>query len=314
MKGIARTRRRRRDFLRTALYGAAGVTLCRQALGQYHATDLTVHDLGENLIEIIGAGANVIVLAADHGLLLIDGGLAERSAELLGLVRDRWPGRPILSLFNTNWSWEHTGSNLALGAGGTKIIAHENTKLWLGAKFTIGWQNRVHEPYPREALPSETFYTSESTMFGAEEVRYGHFAQAHTDGDLYVFLPARNVLVVSDLLSVGTYPIVDSATGGWLGGMANAAQALLEIADERTQIVPAIGPVQNRADLERYQAMCVTLKDRIGGMIKSGMSLAEVIAAQPTKEYDAQWGESALFLELAYKGLWGHIRELGGVL
>jgi len=172
----------------------------------------------------------------------------------------------------------------------------------------------VHEPCPAEALPTKTFYTSDQMTFGSEQVQYGHFAQAHTDGDLYVFFPERNVLAVSDLLSVGRYPIVDYVTGGWIGGMANAAEGLLEIADRETRIVPAAGPVQTRADLERYHEMCATLKDRVGGMIKSGLSLEEVIAAAPTREYDQHWGDPELFLTLAYKGLWGHIRELGGVL
>lgn len=304
----------RREFLGRASLAAAGIAWPLKSLAQYRSAPLAADELGPNLVKITGAGASVVVLAGSDTLLMIDGGLGERSPELLDFVAGRWPGRPVETLFNTNWSWEHTGSNETLGKAGARIIAHENTKLWLGAEFTSRWQNRPHHPYPPEALPTDTFYKSGSMMFEAEEVRYGHFAQAHTDGDLYVFFPARNVLVVSDLLSVGSYPIVDPDTGGWIGGMANAAKGLLELADASTQIVPAVGAVQARADLLRYQEMCTTLKDRVGGMIKSGLSLEEVIAAAPTREYDAHWGDPELFLTLAYKGLWGHIRELGGVL
>jgi hypothetical protein len=57
------------------------------------------------------------------------------------------------------------------------------------------------------------------------------------------------------------------------------------------------------------------MKDTVGGMIKNGRSLQEVIAAEPTRAFDEGWtGDAELFLELAYQGLWGHVRELGGVL
>jgi glyoxylase-like metal-dependent hydrolase (beta-lactamase superfamily II) len=276
---------------------------------------LEVTPLADSLFAISGAGANVVVLAGPDGLLLVDGGLAQHSGALLALLAERWPGKPVRTLFNTNWWWEHTGSNEALRRAGAEVIAHENTKLWLGNDFTIDWlDDRAHPPCPPAALPTRTFYTAGELDFGGEPVRYANLAQAHTDGDLYVHFPRSNVLVVSDLLAVGRYPVVDYVTGGWIGGMANAAKALLAIADDTTRIVPALGPVQTRTQLERYHALCQTLKDRVAGLLKSGLSLEEVIEAKPTADYDAAWGDPELFLTLAYKGLWGHVRELGGVL
>jgi hypothetical protein len=57
---------------------------------------------------------------------------------LLAFVSDEWPGKTIRTLFKTSWGWEHTGSNEALGRAGVAIVAHENTKLWLGNDFTVG--------------------------------------------------------------------------------------------------------------------------------------------------------------------------------
>jgi glyoxylase-like metal-dependent hydrolase (beta-lactamase superfamily II) len=307
----------RRMLLRSAVAGACGLACARRfSFAEDVAAPLALHALDDRVAIITGAGANVVVVAAAaDALVLVDGGLPERSAEVLELVASTWPGRPIRALLNTNWRSEHTGSNEALGRRGTTIIAHENTKLWLGADFTIEWDgDRVHAPRPPEAMPTKTFYTQGALELGGEPVEYVHVPQAHTDGDLYVHVPRSNVLVVSDLLSVGAYPLVDYVTGGWLGGMANAARRLLDIADAGTKIVPAVGPVQTRAQLVRYHDMCLALKDRVGGMLKSGLSLEEVLAARPTREYDGEWGNPELFLTLAYRGLWGHVRELGGVL
>src|SRR5207249_9407309 len=62
----------------------------------------------------------------------------------------------IHAVFNTDWHLENTGSNETLGKAGAKIIAHENTKLWLGAEIDVEWQHRIYNPLPLKALPNET--------------------------------------------------------------------------------------------------------------------------------------------------------------
>jgi len=48
--------------------------------------------------------------------------------------------------------------------------------------------------------------------------------------------------------------------------------------------------------------------------MRSGMGAEEMIAAGATKEFDATWGDPALFIRTNYRGLWLHVRELGGVV
>jgi glyoxylase-like metal-dependent hydrolase (beta-lactamase superfamily II) len=269
--------------------------------------------LGDGLILIEGAGGNVVALSNAEGVLMVDGGSSEHSNGLLKFISKQTEAKPEL-LFNTHWHWEHTGSNERLGKAGAKIIAHENTKLWLGGDFFVEWQNRAYKPRPPQALPNETFYTSGELNFGDEQVVYKHLPRAHTDGDIYVFLPARNVLVVGDLLAVGSYPILDFSTGGWIGGMLDASKALLEVVDAQTRIIPGVGPVQTRADLQAQHDMLATLKDRLVGMLKKGMGAEDMLAAGATREFDAKWGDPTLFVSNAYRGLWGHVRSLGGIV
>ena len=40
---------------------------------------------------------------------------------------------------------------------GARIVAHENTKLWLGADFEVEWEGRKYEPRPKHAWPNDTF-------------------------------------------------------------------------------------------------------------------------------------------------------------
>jgi hypothetical protein len=44
------------------------------------------------------------------------------------------------------------------------------------------------------------------------------------------------------------------------------------------------------------------------------MGAEDMIREGPTKEFDAKWGNPELFIRNAYPGLWGHVRELGGIV
>jgi cyclase len=305
----------RRSFLQGMLGGAAGLALLpvglATALAQAPSASIAVTPLGDGLQLVSGAGGNVVSLANAAGVLLVDGGAAPHSAELLKRIAD---SRPVQVLINTHWHPEQTGSNEALGRAGARIIAHENTKLWLGTQIDVQWQKKTYPPRPAEALPTETIYTTAKLEFGNEVVEYGHLPQAHTDGDLYVFLPGRNLLFTGDVMAVGSYPILDWSTGGWIGGMVNATRKLLEMSDASTRIVPGLGPVQTRADLQAQYDMLTVVRGRLVDMLKKGMSPADMLAARPTAEFDARWGDPTLLVTNAYPGLWAHVRELGGIL
>lgn len=259
---------------------------------------------------ISGAGSNVVVYSGTEGAVVVDGGAASHAAELLDAVNARQPGRPVLALFNTHWHYDHTGANEVFSEAGTKILAHENTKLWLGGDFHVEWEHRDYKPRPKAALPTETFYTSGALSVAGEDIEYGYLPRAHTDGDVYVFFRRANVLVVGDTLSVAGYPISDYSTGGWPLGMLDATDQLLKLADADTLIVPGEGPVQTRAALQAQRDMLAVVTGRLMEMMAKGMSAAEMLAAGATREFDERWGDPRLFVTNAYQGFWAHVFAL----
>jgi cyclase len=279
--------------------------------GKHEAEALTATPLTDRILLISGGGGNVTVFNSPEGVVMVDGGSPERSADVLRLVKKHTGATKIHTLFNTHWHWDQTGSNRKLGAAGTRIVAHENTKLWLGAEIDSKWQKRVFRPLPKEALPNQTFYTNGTLKLGDEQIDYGHLPQAHTDGDIYVFFRNANVLVASDVVSVGAYPIIDYSTGGWIGGLQNATQTLLDLSKEDTRIVTGLGPVATRADVAAENAMLGTMKQRLAKLLAQGMSAQDMIDAAPTREFDAKWGDPKLFIANAWPGLVARARELG---
>jgi cyclase len=303
----------RRSFLQGLVPTLAVASLPRwSAAADSHSQDLAVTPLTDRLFVISGGGGNVTVFNSPEGVLLVDGGSPEQSQPVLQKVWQRTGAKRVHTLFNTHWHWEQTGSNLTLGRSGTRIIAHENTRLWLTTTVVSKWQNdAVFAPLPKQARPNQTFYTTGSLSFGGEQIDYGYLPQAHTDGDIYVLFRDANVLVAGDVVSAGSYPILDYCTNGWIGGTINATQSLMSLCNEKTRIVSGAGGVKSPADIEAEHAMLVTMKQRLAHLLAQGMSVQDMLDAAPTREFDAQWGDPKLFVANAWPGLVQRARELG---
>ena len=74
-------------------------------------------------------------------------------------------------------------------------------------------------------------------------------------------------------------------------------------------IIPGHGRICDAADLAVYQQMVTIVRDRLQAMIKSGMTLEQIKAAKPTRDYDPIYGSTTgnwttdMFIEAAYKSL-----------
>jgi cyclase len=305
----------RRDFLRLTL-GALGTSVSaalvmppRLAAAQA-ATPLRTTSLRDGLVQIESDHANVLLLRTPAGGVLVDSGAPDTAAALSQAVTDHLGGAPLAALFNTHWHLDHTGANDAFGkAGATRIIAHENTRLWMSTEYYVDWENKTYEPRAPEALPNDTFHSSDPQPLvldlGGERIEYGHLREAHTDGDIYVRFRERNVIAAGGAAGGGAYPIIDYATGGWIGGLIDANKKLLELANADTLIVGHAGAVQTRSQLQAQHEMLRTMRERVEDLMRKGKSAAEMVASGVTEDFDGRYGtDSALFIRNTYEGLW----------
>ena len=62
--------------------------------------------------------------------------------------------------------------------------------------------------------------------------------------------------------------------------------------DDQTWVIRGHGPLGNKAELQAYHDMLVTVRDRVAKLVKSGKSQDEVVAARPTKEFEEKYGSA----------------------
>ena len=139
------------------------------------------------------------------------------------------------------------------------------------------------------ALPVVTFNQTLTFHRNGEEIHAVHLPLAHTDGDTVIHFRKSNVLHAGDLFTNGQFPFIDIQAGGSIDGMIAAAERLLAMTDAETKLMPGHGPLSDRATLEQFKDMMVTVRDRIWDMMQSDRSLQEIIDSRPTREFEARW-------------------------
>jgi len=301
----------RRDLLGAGLALAGACALPRLAAA---STALTVRSLTPRIALVEGAAAHLVVASAGNELVLVDGGSAADSRELSKLLQERYPGQKLRAVFNTHWHHAQVGYNATARAAGADVLAHENTRLWLTTEVNSRWEGRIYKPLAKDAWPNRTFhYDPQALEWAGGRIEYVHMGQAHTDGDIYVRFPEDNLIVMGDVLSPGRYPVIDTASNGYLGGINTALRTVGELCDERTQLVPGSGPVAGLPALKLQQEMGQAVLVKMSENYRKGGTFEEFVATNPTADFDARLGDPAQFLKLAYDSAWYQVNPMGGL-
>jgi glyoxylase-like metal-dependent hydrolase (beta-lactamase superfamily II) len=243
----------------------------------FSKVEIKVHKVAGNFYYLEGQGGNVGVLVGDDGVLMIDDQFAPLTEKLVAAVKTI-SKKPIKMLVNTHVHGDHTGGNENIGKMGVEIIAHDNVR----ARLIKGVNGAP--PAPAVALPVVTYGDAIALHFNGEDLEIGKLPPAHTDGDSYIRLTKADVIHVGDVFRTVGYPIVDGGNGGTVKGTVAALQKILEIAGPNTKILPGHGVVVNRDQIASFRDAVVEAQNRVSALIKQGMTLAQVIAANPTAD------------------------------
>ena len=138
---------------------------------------------------------------------------------------------------------------------------------------------------------------------------------AVTDTDTLVMFRA-DVIVAGGGYSTVSYPMIDLANGGSIQGTIDALNRILLLAipsknfeEGGTYVIPGRGRISDEHDVAMYRDMVTIIRDRIKALIAKKKSLAEVLAARPTLDYDGRYGAETgpwttkMFIEAVYQDL-----------
>jgi len=240
------------------------------------------------------------------------------SSELLPTTTSPGAPRPISYIINTSDDPNDVGGNAVIGAAGhtygvrnldnttpgAAIVAHENVNL------------RLSKAAQTKLLASESYGSRDKKLnfFNGEGVVITHPDSAHTDGDSIVYFRGSDVLAVGDVINMSNYPVIDTTRGGTINGLVDTLNWILDVCvvehmmEGGTIVVPGHGRLIDTADAAYYRDMITIMRDRIREMAKRGMTLDQIKAARPTRDYDGRYGKNpqwtpAMFVEAIYRTL-----------
>src|SRR3954469_24157775 len=183
-------------------------------------------DLGNNTYMLEGQGGNITVAVGTDGIIMVDGQFAPLSAKIKAAIKAISP-LPVKYLINTHFHGDHTGGNANFAKDGATVVAHDNIRVRLAAGTVSGLTGQMVPPVPAEGLPKQTYYGGSFTLeAGGRKAQLTHVANAHTDGDTWVYFADANVLATGDTVNnLKRYQTIDYRNGGDVRGMIRVADA-----------------------------------------------------------------------------------------
>jgi glyoxylase-like metal-dependent hydrolase (beta-lactamase superfamily II) len=294
------------------------------------AGEVEVLPVQGNVYMISGAGGNITVQATPDGVLLVDTGTAAMADKVLAAVRGISKG-PLRYIINTSDRVDYTGGNEKLAPAGEIVPFREpdytagpqgaidthraSVVSSLTAFHRMAAETNGKSARPEGAWPDNTFSTPWKRLYFDDEPVVITRVPGTTDGNVVVLFRKSDVLSAGDLFDTTAYPMIDIKAGGSIQAEVDALNKLIEFAvpsnnaEGGTKVIPAHGRICDHADVVYYRDMITIVRDRIQDMIKRGLTLDQVKAARPTRDYDARYGKQTgpwttdMFVEAAYRSL-----------
>ncbi|MBI2185999.1 MAG: MBL fold metallo-hydrolase [Acidobacteria bacterium] len=283
-----------------------------------------------NVYMLVGAGANITVQAGDEGVLVVDTGVAQMSEAVLAAIR-RLSTRPLRYIINTVEYDDHVGGNAAIADAGETIpfrapdyaagpqgaldVSKASVIAFLTVFHRLAGASGTPPRIPEEGWPDNTYSIPQKRLyFNGEPIVILH-RPANNDGNSVVLFRKSDVVSAGDLLDLTGYPRIDLEAGGGIDRIVESLNGLIDVtvpaanAAGGTLVVPGHGRLADHAEVVYYRDMMTIIRDRVQDMIRRGLTLEQVKAARPTREYDARYGRDTgpwtteRFVEAVYRSL-----------
>lgn len=281
-----------RRFLQlSGVLGACLVATPLAAQRDFSGVEIRTIPVADGVYMLMGSGGNIGLSVGEDGPFVVDdqfAGLTEKILAAIAAVSDG----PVRFVLNTHWHGDHTGGNENFGKAGAMIVAHENVRKRLNPEEFHEVMERSQQA-PPDALPVVTFSDAVTFYWNGEEIRVFHVERAHTDGDAIIHFVNANVIHMGDTFFNGIFPFIDFASGGAIDGLIHAADRVLSMVNSNTQIIPGHGPLAKQDALLEYRNMLMTVRDGIRTMLNDGMSVDEIVAADPAAGFADSWTGNA---------------------
>ena len=234
---------------------------------------LMVHQLKPNVYWVEGGGGNSGVIVGDKGVIVVDAKTTPAAGkELLDDIAKITP-KPVTTVILTHSDGDHV-NGLASFPAGITIIAHENNKKEQDAALAAGGRGAP----PAGHLPTQVVSKNkEDLKVDGVKVEVLHWANAHTSGDLVVYLPSEKIVFTGDIITTQPDALIHLEKNGSSEGWVTTAKGIAAL--NADQFVPGHGDLMNKAAAQKKATDVAAKRAKIKDLVAQGKSLEEIKTA-----------------------------------
>ncbi|NCC73166.1 MAG: MBL fold metallo-hydrolase [Sphingobacteriia bacterium] len=250
----------------------------------YSAMQVSHNEVAPGLYRLfVGNSVAVVAFNGPDGLLLIDAAYEQTIRQLRDTLNSLFK-KPVRYLVNTHLHGDHTGGNVEFGKE-ADIISHHSVKAWLKSDRKLG-DNNVGALF-RNAVPNLTFEGTFYLDFNGQNIQMRHLGGGHTEGDIIIYFPESNVLVVGDLLFAGFFPFIDVSQGGNPLVFIENLQWITKSYPEDAVVIGGHGPVFAMDQVKEYLFNLQQTIKVISDARKKGMTADEMKQNHILKKWES---------------------------
>jgi cyclase len=255
---------------------------------------LSVKKVKDNIYFVEGGGGNSSIIIGQNGVIVVDVKTTLPAGK--GVVDEvhKLTDKPITTVILTHSDADHVNGLPAFPKGVT-IIAHENDKKEIERAEAAGARGAP----PKEYLPNKVVTGMQETdVIDGVKMTLIHIANAHTSGDLAIYLPDEKVVISGDLIGTGD-PLIHLQKNGNSEGWIRFVSALTQL-DADTYVLGHANP-ETKAQVETTLKNAEAKRTKIADLVKEGKSLDAV--KQALGEASKPASQFPSFTETTYQEL-----------
>ncbi len=244
----------------------AGFLLWMSGAGPVAAQDAELTEALPNLfcmVDRTGNGANSTFITTQEGVIVIDTRGSDQEAEQVLKAIRKATDQPVVYTINSHFHKENTSGN-AVFKSSYSIIAQKRAL----AMIVLEAEREKRAITP----PNLAFEKKLEIKLGKYHLKLIHPGPAHTDGDLYIYIPKWRIIITGGIVFNQIIPFLgDSNIESWI-------HALVEMEDlDAEVIVPGHGPVGGKPIVTQMKHYLMELKRYVNDQLDDGKNLPDTM-------------------------------------
>jgi len=303
----------RREFARSAaLLGLAGLATGPVAWARRPRTSEGFFDwrlVRDGAMAGFNGGGNALVLVSGGRALLVDTKNSGLGPTLRREAEHAAAGATLTTVINTHHHGDHVGGNPAF-TDDLEVIGHPRCaeravdgaeRTLAGASRMAGFLRQAEEPVAPKVIAEVEAYVdsieeiepgdfaptirfsdrTNHVRIGSLALDVHHVGPGHTDNDLFIHVPALNLIHTGDLLFHELHCYIDVGAGATTRGWEESVRAMIELCDEETVVIPGHGEVTDVSGLRGQIDYFQRTREFVAGQMEAGKTRAEIMQMSP---------------------------------